>query len=159
MAAIAFYKGKGNLVDRLIRFVTRSEYSHCEFLFDPTATLTGKVEARPCWSSSARDGGVRLKKMKLDPNRWDIVPIEFEFGSNVAKVIFEAEEGRSYDYLGIVLSQFFNLGRHDRNRWFCSEICAHAIGFLEPQTFSPGALKRRLEETNRFVNLARHGRN
>ena len=45
---LALYKGRGTLFNALIRWWTRSPYSHCELVINGT-----------CYSSSIRDGGVR----------------------------------------------------------------------------------------------------
>ena len=57
---LAFYKGKGDWLDWLIRLFTRSQYSHVEYVQDSTAMDDqGRHE---CWSSSFRDGGVRANE-------------------------------------------------------------------------------------------------
>ncbi len=45
--------------------------------------------------------------------------------------------GARYDYAGLVLSQVLAFGRHDPDKWFCSEICAAALGLPNPQRLSP----------------------
>ena len=50
-AKIAFYKAKGNIIDKSIRLWTRSKYSHCEI-----------VIGENWYSSSPRDKGVRAKQ-------------------------------------------------------------------------------------------------
>lgn len=51
-----------------------------------------------------------------------------------------AEAGRSYDLTGLIGAQLFNLRRHSRRRWFCSELCAYALGLPRPSSFAPGDL-------------------
>ncbi|MCV6548538.1 MAG: hypothetical protein OIF56_14870 [Cohaesibacter sp.] len=133
MITLAFYKGRGGLFAALIRFATRSKYSHVEL-----------VRGRPaygqtalCFSSSERDGGVRAKEIMLDPDKWDLVT----FPSPPLRAIdfVKSQSGRGYDWLGIVLSQILNLNRGQKKRWYCSEICAHALD-IQPTNLSPGAL-------------------
>ena len=51
---LALYKAPGEWTNALIRWWTRSQYSHCELVIDGT-----------CYSSSERDRGVRSKVMAL----------------------------------------------------------------------------------------------
>ncbi|MEL6785376.1 MAG: hypothetical protein AAFO61_13200 [Pseudomonadota bacterium] len=143
--ALAFYVGTGTWVDWFIRLATRSRYSHVEMVLATNFT-TGK---RLCASSSGRDGGVRFKSISLKPEHWEIVPVVFEHDFTIS--FFEKKKGLRYDYLGILFCQFFNLHRHSRARWFCSEICAAALGFRNPHTLSPGLLKDRVEEMNQLA--------
>jgi hypothetical protein len=45
--------------------------------------------------------------------------------------------GARYDYAGLMLSQVLAFGRHNPDKWFCSEICAAALGLPNPQRVSP----------------------
>ena len=79
---LALYKGRrdgawyrpgvaaARLSDWIIRTLTGSPYSHCE-LAVPCAD--GQYD---CYSSSIRDGGVRLKTMPLPPEKWDLIPVD-----------------------------------------------------------------------------------
>lgn len=139
MITLAFYKGRGKswwqrVQDWAIRFATRSPYSHVE-LIEGRAAL-GKETL--CLSSSGRDGGVREKIIPLNPDHWDLVELEDqpeEIGDFIRQ-----RSGARYDYLGIVFSQIFSLGRHNPDKWFCSEICAAALGMPNAQRMSPQAL-------------------
>lgn len=154
MRALAFYKGKGNWIDWCIRFATRSEYSHVELVI----THEFKEKDRHfCVSSSARDGGVRHKAIKMKPDHWDIIELHWEPKNKGITPI--DERGKKYDYRGILLSQFFNLGRHSEERWFCSEFCAAYLGLPDPQTYSPGSLFKTIDLMNvAFWNGQRAGK-
>ena len=139
MITLAFYKGRGSswwirLQDGLIRFATRSPYSHVEL-------IVGRAEhdrEETCLSSSGRDGGVREKRIVLERAKWDLVDLTAqpdEIGAFIRDRI-----GARYDYWGIVFSQILSLGRHDTSKWFCSEICAAALGMANAQRMSPQAL-------------------
>jgi hypothetical protein len=54
----------------------------------------------------------------------------------------QAYIGARYDYCGLLFSQLVKLRGHDRDKWFCSEFCAHAMGLTHPQTYSPVGLWR-----------------
>lgn len=118
------------LSDWIIRSLTGSPYSHCE-LAVPCAD--GQYD---CYSSSIRDGGVRLKTMPLPPEKWDLIPVDVK-----PEQVYEALAatfGAKYDWLGAtgVIARW----RHDKRKWFCSEWCAMALGLANPERFCPGSL-------------------
>lgn len=136
---LAFYKGRGEtraqqLQDWAIRFSTRGQYSHVELIAG--VALHGDVAQ--CLSSSGRDGGVRAKRILMKPESWDLVELRID-PEQPAQFIRD-RIGARYDYTGILLSHVLAFGRHSENRWFCSEICAAAIGIPEPQKVSPNRL-------------------
>ena len=139
MITLAFYKGRGNTVwervqDCVIRFATGGRYSHVEFI----AGAAKHGATAMCLSSSARDGGVRAKWIMLRPESWDLV--ELNIDARAPDQFIRARIGAPYDYFGVVLSQVLALGRHDQSRWFCSEICAAALGLDSPERLSPQLL-------------------
>ena len=139
MITLAFYKGRGSTIwtrlqDWAIRFATRSPYSHVEL-------IVGRAEfgrEEVCLSSSGRDGGVRQTTILLRREHWDLVDMPDQ-PDDVADFI-RARFGKRYDYIGIVFSQILSLGRHSPDKWFCSEICAAALGMPNAQRMSPQAL-------------------
>lgn len=145
MAQLAFYKGKGNWVDKLIRFVTRSPYSHVELI--PNPELKAQFGHVSSMSSSARDGGVRFALITFDPDRWDFVDIDWYVGDQIFE-IFRQQSGAKYDYFGLIFSQFFNWRRHNPKRWFCSEIIAFALDIPNANSYSPGDLKALVAKLN-----------
>ena len=66
----AFYKGRKRLFNRITSWWLRGTYSHCELVLE-----TDSNGLAVCASSSALDGGVRIKHMRLDPAHWDLVPV------------------------------------------------------------------------------------
>lgn len=139
MITLAFYKGRGSswwnrVQDWAIRFATRSPYSHVEL-------IEGRAEfdvENICLSSSGRDGGVREKPILLKRESWDLVDMSEQPG-DIADFI-RSRAGARYDYIGIIFSQILSLGRHNADKWFCSEICAAALGMPNAQRMSPQAL-------------------
>lgn len=132
MLRAAFYKGTrpgvAGIYNRLVRWWTRSPYSHVELVMS-----TGRA-----WSASFEDGGVRSKLIDFDPAKWDLVdlPAELEQG---AEAWFKERRGNKYDLLGnlqFVLAAI----PHSRKRWFCSEAVAAALGIPEPWRYDPGTL-------------------
>lgn len=139
MITLAFYKGQGKtlwhrLQDAAIRLATGGRFSHVE-LIEGAANLG---EEHLCWSSSGRDGGVRSKVIRLDPDSWELVALNV---LPAGPVSFIAEKkGAAYDFRGILLSHVFAFGLHSRQMWFCSEIIAASIGIPSPQRVSPQGL-------------------
>jgi len=133
---LAFYKGRGTATDRLIRTVTRSQFSHVELVLGPA--VLGQ-EAR-CLSASYRDGGVRFKIIRLTPGRWVLRDVggwaDPERAWNRAAV----QIGADYDLMGIALTFALPLRREAHGKWFCSELCADALDLPRPHTIAPGDL-------------------
>jgi hypothetical protein len=128
----AFYKGTHpglpGIYNRLVRWWTRSPYSHVELVFDDGQAA----------SSSAMDGGVRFKAIDFDPALWDFVDLPAALAP-AARTWFNAHGGQGYDYLGnahFVLAPI----EGEKRRWFCSEAVAASLGMSEPWRFDPGAL-------------------
>ena len=139
--SIAFYKKettfKESKYDSLIRWWTRSPFSHVELVIDGL-----------WYTSSPRDGGVRSKKLKYKKEHWTLLNLNLtDEQVEDVKSFFNGEIGKKYDILGIVFSQIFFLGKDMRNEWFCSEICLAALqecGVLDdklnPALYAPGDL-------------------
>jgi hypothetical protein len=151
MLRAAFYKGTHaglpGIYNRLVRWWTRSLYSHVELIL-ADGPKTGFSYAA---SSSAMDGGVRFKSIEFDPALWDIVPLPDHMDENAAWHWFINHEGQSYDLLGnvhFVLSPVAD----DKRKWFCSEACAAALGMPNPERFDPGTLHAALT----FLNQPAH---
>ena len=127
MIYVAFYKGdstkKGvaglreRIEDKVIRCVTKGPYSHCEIAVPDNAGYYS------LFSSSPRDKGVRTKTHKLNPNKWDILPINVEPKQIID--FYNKTQGLPYDILGVlgIVLPF----KDGRNKYFCSEWCYNAI--------------------------------
>jgi putative cytoplasmic protein len=132
MLYLALYKGKGDWKDKAIRLFTRGQYSHCEL-----AILNENTHDFDCYTSSPRDGGVRMKRMSLPPEDWDLIVLPERFKLNTLK-LFDETCGAKYDLigaLGVVI-----LMRERATKWFCSEWCGTALGLPESWRFSPNDL-------------------
>ena len=134
---LALYKGRGTLFNRLIRLWTRSIYSHCEIVLPDGRWL----------SASAMDDGVRDKRIALDLEHWDLIPVPWADLADILD-LFITHEGDDYDWFGLFGSQFLPVGLHSRRRWFCSEFCAAALGFPMPQRYSPAQLGEVVQHIN-----------
>lgn len=131
---LAFYKGPADgrmnqAAHIAVARWTHGEYSHVELL----------VSDGSCWSSSMRDGGVRNKRIALNTGRWDLVSIDAD--ETAAVKWFQEHDGELYDFPG--LCGFLLPWRvEDRNRRFCSEAIAAALGLPYSWLISPNDLYR-----------------
>jgi hypothetical protein len=141
---LALYKGNGTLFNRLIRLWTRSKYSHCEIVMPDGRWL----------SASDMDGGVRAKIITLNLEHWDLIPLPWA-SPNLIWDLYDRHHGKGYDWAGIFFSQLLASGVHSRRRMFCSEFCAAALGFDNPQRYSPAQLGEVVNRISRlpFVQL------
>lgn len=132
---VAFYHGRADklfhrICDGITRFFTMGKYSHCEI-----AIATDSDEYL-CYTSSYRDGGVRVKKMVLD-DKWELVPIDIS--PKQVEEYFNKTLGASYDLFGALGS--VALFKQSSKRFFCSEWCYNAIyGSDKGWRFSPSDL-------------------
>jgi identified by metaGeneAnnotator len=118
---LALYKGRKSgrtpkalamrLADWVIRKATRSIYSHCEI----AVHLSGGGYA--CYSSSIRDGGVRVKKMDLPSEKWDLIELPGVTAVDLDRV-WQAAQGKRYDWSGAIGTVLKIRQRPDK--WFCS---------------------------------------
>lgn len=124
---LASYKAKGGLWAWLVRWWTRSSYSHCELIVDGI-----------WYTSSAPDGGVRMRAFEPTEGHWDFDELPWASEELVRKT-YRATVGRHYGWIDLIRSQVFNRPG-DGGGDFCSEWCAKALGLSTPQQYSPGTL-------------------
>lgn len=124
---LALYKGKGQVGNALIRWWTRSPYSHCEIVI-------GEMS----YSSSLMDGGVRAKRIDHNPAHWDFVALPWAEPHRVESLMCDTH-GEPYGWLDLLWRQVLNRPG-DARGWFCSEWCAAALGLPNPQLYSPATL-------------------
>ncbi|MBU1352089.1 MAG: hypothetical protein KKB95_09370 [Gammaproteobacteria bacterium] len=163
---LASYKvtrpGLQGIANRVIRLRLRSIYSHCEVVFEPEdhvdqwmpdgSAARGGDGSLWCASSVAgerlpetsarrpgRMGGVRFKRIALNPDHWDVRRI----ASNPAQAAqwFKAHEGELYDWQ-LILGFVSWVIPHKSERWTCSEASAAAQGVAEGEAwrFDPANL-------------------
>ena len=135
---IAFYKYPREsawykvVLHQLTCWWTRGEYSHVEVVLGRNADGTNI-----CASSSARDGGVRIKNIKMPSYKWDLIEVEADVAQ--VRAWFDGQEGKKYDYLAW-LGFLWRRETGSRNRWFCSEAVATALGYADGWRFDPNTL-------------------
>jgi len=143
-AKLAFYKGKGDFTDRLIRWYTSSEFSHVE-------VVVGKY----WYSTSPRD--LKLRKKFIMPkfdnqyfvdveideklfDNWYFVDVEID--EKLFNAVFNKYEGSKYDWLGIFGSVGFlyktKLRLQNKKKFFCSEFAMTVLGVPYADKYAPG---------------------
>ena len=133
---LALYKGEGNWVNSLIRWKTKSIYSHCELLVDNWK-----------YSSTVSDKGVRAKVAYSFSLDWDFIEIPWADKDYILQ-FYELTKDNPYGWHDLLLKQFFNLSSKDNRGDFCSEWCAKALGLPDAALYSPESLKRIVERMN-----------
>jgi hypothetical protein len=140
---IAFYIAENGMwLDKLISFFTVSKYSHCELVFSD-----GEFG-----SSSARDGGLRLKYIEQD-FKWDIYDLKNLDGSEISKEHetlihdwFLKHAGEKYDWSGAIMS-LFGVNWTSDDKKFCSYVCAALVGLdpiVTPQILYENLIKEKM---------------
>ena len=154
---VAFYKAKGNWLNNIIRWWTKSRYSHAELVLPNNVTwigispfLSSKVESR--------------FHLDCDYRNWDFVDLELTNKQHATILdFFEETKGCKYDWFGMLLSQFLPFHIKRKNKWYCSEWIAYALrisGVLDWQTIkiydqcdlSPGMLHKIILKQKRKNN-------
>lgn len=117
---VAGYNGPG-FFNRAINIWTDGEFSHVELVVD------GRF-----YSSSAQDGGVRVKDIEIKPERWIIEPLPWA-DAEIIKDRFKKIEGLPYGTYDLIAKQLLRLPVPDGRGIFCSDCCAWLLG-MESRT-------------------------
>lgn len=153
---LASYKstrpGVLGLFNRLIRWRLSGCYSHCEVVFEPDdgvdhllpdgnaqpqdgaywCASSVALERMPGWSHyrAGRIGGVRFKRIVLDPARWDLVDVPHCPGR--AARWFIAREGHPYSWRLIAKFLAWMVRPiHRAAQYTCSSAAAGAFGHVD----------------------------
>lgn len=138
---LALYKGPPetllhSLTHYSIRLWTFSKYSHGELVIDGV-----------CYSSSARDGGVRAKKIDLNSGRWDVFDIDTTPEQKQRALDwFSIHDGDSYDYRNILRFLLPFVG-HNKRQWVCFESIGAALGLDKPHKLDADKLLREVTKS------------
>ena len=126
---LAFFKGEGSWVHKLIRWRTKSRFSHVEVVhnYDDTPDFFFSF-------SSAPNGGVREKRWYggLPTKEWDVVDVPVD--AMRSYIAFAQIEGKGYDWLSIVFSRMFTWHVELTDHYTCIEACAYMLG-LDPNAY------------------------
>jgi len=125
---IAFYKGKPGFLHKVIRWWTKSSYSHAELIMPDDKTW---VSISPFLTSRVAS---RQKDTIDNPDDWDYLTFDLNWRKPVREYQlrqldkFIAETGGcKYDWVGMLMSQFCPYLIKRRDKWYCSEWIAHAL--------------------------------
>ena len=125
---VAFYKGDDSKIHKIIRWWTKSIYSHAELIMPDNKTW---ISISPFLTSKVSVRDVSTVK-NLDD--WDFLSFNLSWREPVEKYqmnqlynFIEKTEGKKYDWTGMLLSQVTPYLIKHKARWYCSEWIAHAL--------------------------------
>ena len=125
---IAFYCGKGGWIHKVIRWWTKSPYSHAELILPDGKTW---VSISPFLTSRVAP---RIRHKLENPQDWHFLvfplserePVRNYQLDQLYKFI-EHTQGSKYDWIGMIASQMTPFLIKRRDKWYCSEWIAHAM--------------------------------
>ena len=125
---IAFFKGQSGFLHKVIRWWTKSKYSHAELIMPDGKTW---ISISPFLSSRVES---REKEVVDNPDDWDYLTFDLNWREPVRKYqlsqldkFINETTGCKYDWIGMLLSQFCPYLIKRRDKWYCSEWIAHAL--------------------------------
>jgi len=119
---IAFYKGNGSFMDRLIKWWTKGKYSHTEVIFEHNVSFSITGRSPYCG---------RFTIIDYKPENWDIVDV-LVFDEKLGLLKAKELEAKPYDWIGILFSQIFPFKLHLRDSYFCSEASLEILKYADP---------------------------
>lgn len=129
---IAFYTGRSRIFNKLVCWWLRGHISHGELVLSTDASGVSE-----CASSSFMDDGVRVKKMRLNPAHWVLLPVDGD-EAFARRWLLEHEEDR-YDLLGL-FTLVWRRGPSDSGKCWCTEAIAAMLNYDDPWRFDPMTL-------------------
>lgn len=161
---IATRPGWQGLFNRLIRLRFSGLYSHSEVVFEPGdgvdqlmpdgtcgpdaggalwCASSVAMEWLPAWSRyrAGKLGGVRFKRIVLDPVKWDVLPVSAD--PLFAAVYAVGHEGNPYSWRLIAKLAAWVVAFKVTTQTTCSQICAAMFGVPDADAwrFDPCALR------------------
>ena len=125
---IAFYKGRGSRIHKIICWWTKSPYSHAELIMPDGKTW---ISISPFLTSRV---SARIRSTIDNPDDWDYISFKLSHRAPVKNYqldqlyrFIEITQGSKYDWFGMIMSQFCPYLIKRRNKWYCSEWIAHAL--------------------------------
>ena len=118
---MAFYKAKGSWINAVVRWWTKSVYSHAELIMPDGINWIG---ISPFLKSRVS----RRIVLDYNPSEWDIIEINITPEQrDIILEFYRETRGDRYDWFGMLLSQFLPCKIKHRKRWYCSEWIAYAL--------------------------------
>ena len=155
---IAFFKGEGEFVNRIVRWWTKSPYSHAELILPDGVTQIGISPFLKSEVSARRKNITNL-------DEWDFIEFDIsEEQNDTIMQFYEETKGNRYDWFGMVASQFIPFVVKQKGHWYCSEWIAYAlriagvfdwkaIKIYDQHDLSPGTLYRIATEAKAYINI------
>ena len=129
------WKWTTKIACRCIQLWTRSKYFHTELHLDgyriTSHTSKGVTVIKRRYNIEYLEQYADIKEIQIPKENVEFI-ISFA----------NTQKGKSYDWKGIWLSQFLPLGKHNTNKWFCTEIVAEILKF--------SGLNNITEDSNRY---------
>ena len=108
---VVFYKSNYKWWSRLIKWFTRSKYSHCELYINDKGLL-----------GISEEQNVRYKEQSLNADKWDRIELKVDpLLEWTINNFYENTHGLSYDWKAIILTHLFKFKKHNPNKYTCSE--------------------------------------
>ncbi len=119
-AIIAFEKGN-SFSAKVIKYITKSKYSHCELIIDNK------------WiSSDPKVGGAYVNDLRPLTDKYDYITVYVD-GATKRKALGFANNqvGKKYDWCGVLCTHLFKIDRENNDKWFCSELVCTLLQKME----------------------------
>lgn len=143
---LAFHKGSGDWLAKLMRSIQKGPFPHCEFII---------MKDGLSYSSSAQDKGVRSKDIRLmnlhDENKWDIFEMNIkDYNLDEFYMFFNKADGYTYAYADIFLFHVLGLPiKLNKNKHICSGFVTTAVDTILKTSDAPVPRRMiRLNELN-----------
>lgn len=162
---LASYKGTQHgvqgIINRLIRWRFDGIYSHTEIVFEPDdgvdlympdgicgsndsgalwCASSTAIERLPAWSNyrAGKMGGVRLKRIVLDPAKWDIEAVNAD--PLYAIRVYNLHEGQAYSWRHIAKFMAWWVSLNGSRSRTCAQLAAEMLSFDDGWRFDPSLL-------------------
>lgn len=159
---LAMYKNKKTFTDRLVSFISRGSYSHCEIIVKDTNSKM--------YSASVRDGNtVRCKStdgIDFKEENWDIFGFDIrEADLDKFLLFYKLVKNNKYGYKTLFFNHLIRLPIDFKKEMICSEFCILGMAMLfksrltdeqyakltyKPHLVTPSNMLARLCEANIF---------
>ena len=147
-ARIGFYKGSDSWYEKLVRWWTKSPYTHAELVMPDGRTW---ISIRP-HETDIPSQILKKEKTAYRTELWDFIDLEITPEQReVILEFYEETKGCKYDWVGMIISHLSSFKVKRKGRWYCSEWIAYAlrtagviswkdIKLYERRDISPGTL-------------------
>jgi hypothetical protein len=130
---IAFYKGSGSFLDKIIRWWEVGPYAHCEMILQENTDDTYTI------ASAVPGTGVRIaENQSLAASDWDFVTVPGDVAQ--VRAWFETHVGEAYDYVGLLGFIVRPITFIIHKKFFCSRACLRSLGYHGAWRIDPNVM-------------------